>query len=456
MAYRVAWYITKNPAIRVLYVSSTANLAIKQLKFIKDILTSKTYRRYWPEMINEDEAKREKWTESEISVDHPARSDEYIRDPTVFTAGLTTNVVGLHADVICLDDVVVADNAYTEDNRAKVRTQISYLASIASADSEFWGVGTRYHPLDVYNDLITQRIEMFDDDGQPLESEPLWEVWTAQVEDRGDGTGSYLWPRQQRGDGKWFGFDQRVLAVKRASYLDKTKFKAQYYNDPNDEESSPIKREMFQYYDPGLLKEYNGFWEYSERRLNVFASIDFAFSTSKESDYTAIAVVGCDKLHNYYILDLSHFKTDRIGDYFAEILRLHTKWHFRKLRAETNVAQKVIVRDIKDNYVRPNGLALSIDEHRPSSRDGAKEDRINANLQPKYQNLQMWHQRGGLWELLEEQLVQQNPAHDDLKDAVSTCMEICVAPTFARQRVSPQKLASSGYEAPTRFGGMSI
>src|SRR5690606_27491827 len=71
VAYRVAWEITKNPAIRVLYISSTSNLATKQLKFIKDILTSPIYRKYWPEMIHADEQKREKWTETEISVDHP-------------------------------------------------------------------------------------------------------------------------------------------------------------------------------------------------------------------------------------------------------------------------------------------------------------------------------------------------------------------------------------------------
>src|SRR5574339_373025 len=33
IAYRVAWEITRNPAVRVLYISSTANLAEKQLGF---------------------------------------------------------------------------------------------------------------------------------------------------------------------------------------------------------------------------------------------------------------------------------------------------------------------------------------------------------------------------------------------------------------------------------------
>src|SRR5215472_3600021 len=68
-----AWEITRNPCVRILYISSTSQLATKQLKAIKDVLTSETYRLYWPEMVLEDEAKREKWTEREISVDHPLR-----------------------------------------------------------------------------------------------------------------------------------------------------------------------------------------------------------------------------------------------------------------------------------------------------------------------------------------------------------------------------------------------
>lgn len=449
VAYRVAWEITKNPTVRILYISSTANLATKQLKFIKDILTSDIYKRYWPTMVNEDEGKREKWTESEFSVDHPLRKAEAVRDPTVFTGGLTTSLTGLHCDIAVLDDVVVKENAYTAEGREKTRQQYSLLSSIEGANAMEWVVGTRYHPEDLYFELASMAVDQYNEDGEVVGTEPLYEVYEQQVEDRGDGTGKFLWPRQQRYDGKFFGFDQNVLAKKRAQYLDKIQFRAQYYNDPNDQASAAITRDMFQYYNPQYLSRSSGRWFYKERSLNVFAGVDFAFSIKEAADFTAIVVVGVDSDKNYYVLDIERFKTNKISEYFARILKMHTKWDFRKLRAETTVAQGVIVQDLKDNYIRHYGLALSIEENRPK---GVKEERIEAVLQPRYDNRQMWHDRGGNWSILEEELVQQNPAHDDIKDCLAAVVEICVAPSD--QRLSQRPHLANVLSHP-RFGGIS-
>ena len=79
VAYRVAWALTKDPTLRVLYISATANLAEKQLGFIKGILASDTYRRYWPEHVNPEEGKRTRWSNSEIMLDHPLRKKENVR-----------------------------------------------------------------------------------------------------------------------------------------------------------------------------------------------------------------------------------------------------------------------------------------------------------------------------------------------------------------------------------------
>ena len=94
VAYRVAWELTKDPTLRILYISATANLAEKQLSFIKGILTSEIYRRYWPDHVHAEEGKRTRWTNSEISLDHPLRKQENVRDPSIFTGGLTTSLTG--------------------------------------------------------------------------------------------------------------------------------------------------------------------------------------------------------------------------------------------------------------------------------------------------------------------------------------------------------------------------
>lgn len=452
VVYRAVWELTKDPTLRILLISSTSNLAIKQLKFIKDILTSDVYRLYWPDMVEKEDTKREKWTEREISVDHPKRKDEAIRDPSIFTAGLTSNIVGMHCDIAILDDVVVQGNAYTEEGRDKVKDQYSLLSSVETVGAKEWVVGTRYHPSDLYYDLVQMEVDQYDENGEKIGSAPLFEVKEHSVETAGDGTGEFLWPRQQRSDGKWFGFDYKVLADKRAQYLNKTHFRAQYYNDPQDTDSSPIKRDQFQYYDQNFLNQRDGHWYYKKERLNVFAAVDFAFSTAKQSDWTSVVVIGVDNQLNYYILEIDRFKTNQPSEYFKHILKLFEKWCFRKIRAEVNVAQTVIVKDLQENYIRKYGLSLAVEEFRPSRWQGSKEERIYAVLEPKYANKQIWHYRSGNCQVLEEELIFTNPAHDDVKDALASAIDFAVPPTnLFKMKTNNNNV----FEYHSRFGGVA-
>lgn len=455
IAYRVAWEITRRPWIRVLYISATSNLAEKQLKFIKDLLTSKVYQRYWPEMINPIESEREKWTNGEISVDHPRRKEEAVRDPTIFTGGLTTTLTGLHCDIAVLDDIVVGDNAYTEEGRGRVRAQYSLMSSIEGAEAEEWVCGTRYHPKDLYSDMMEMMETLYDENGEETGEEvAIYEKFERQVEDRGDGTGEFLWPRQQRSDGMWFGFDRTILAKKRAKYLDRTQFRAQYYNDPNDPGEMRINRNKFQYYDKKFLEHDGPNWYYSGNKLNVFASVDFAYSTSKRSDYTAIVVLGVDKNHNYYILEIDRFKTDKISEYYEHILDLHVKWEFHKIAAEVTAAQQAIVEELKASYIRPNGLALSVVPVKPTRHQGSKEERLAAILEPKYDNNAVWHYKGGNCQVLEDELISTHPAHDDCMDALATAIELSVPPIGRQSRDRQTNQGNVIYNS--RFGGVSF
>ena len=451
IAYRVAWEITRNPAVTVLYISSTANLAEKQLKFIKDILTSTTYRRYWPNIVNEDEGKRSQWTLSEISVDHPLRTKEGVRDPTIFTAGLTTSITGLHCNIAVLDDVVVQENAYSKEGREKVKGQYSLLASIETTDACEWVVGTRYHPGDLYNEMLEMSADIFDSDGEIVSQEPIYEIFQAEVEDVGDGSGTYLWPRQQRKGGRWFGFDQNILAKKRAQYLDKTQYRAQYYNNPNDPDNEKIASDYFQYYDKRFLSCSFGTWYMGRKALAIYAAIDFAFSLSSKADFTALVIIGMDSEGNIYVLDIYRFKTNRITDYFDTIVESYHKWGFRKLRAEVTVAQEAIVEEIKDR-IRKNGLGFSVDKYRPSKVEGTKEERIHATLAPRYENHSVWHFTGGYCQDLEEELKQERPKHDDLKDALASA--VAIAKPHMKSHTERGERPKVVYNA--RFGGVAV
>lgn len=443
-----AWMIMRHPEITILYVSATAELAIAQLYDIKNILASDVFRKYWPEYIHPDEGKREKWSSTAVMVDHPIRKKEGIRDATIKAAGLTTNTAGWHADVICADDLVVPENAYTEDGRESVKKKASQFTSIRNAGGFTLACGTRYHPSDIYATWKEQVAEEFDDKGEFLGKAAVWEIKEFAVET----DNVFLWPRAVRQDGKAFGFNLNTLSRIKSEYIDRVQYYAQYYNDPNDPESERMGREVFQYYNPRYLTREGSRWTYNGKKLNLYAAVDFAYSLERAADYTAIVVIGIDADSNIYVLDIDRFKSFKVIDYFERIKILLSKWGFKKLQAEITAAQKVIVDSIKD-YIRKEGLRLSVIEYRPSKVEGSKEQRIAAALEPRYEDYKMWHFEGGWIPVLEDELVQARPAHDDVKDALASAVTIAVPP--ARSSSDKMKDFITQAARSSRFGGFT-
>jgi predicted phage terminase large subunit-like protein len=441
-----AWMVMRHPEITILYVSATAELAITQLYAIKNILDGNAFKKYWPEYINPEVGKREKWSATKIIIDHPKRKEQAIRDATITIAGLTTNTTGWHADVICADDLVVPENAYTEEGRESVSKKASQFTSIRNAGGFTIAAGTRYHPSDIYYVWRNQITELYDPQGEPAGKELVWDIKEYAVEE----DGIFLWPRVVRDDNKMFGFNMSVLARIKAEYSDRTQFYAQYYNDPNDPDSNRIGREVFQYYNPKLLRKDGSVWYFNGNKLNVYAAVDFAYSLSKEADYTAIVVIGIDSDGNIYVLDIDRFKSFKTIEYFQHIVALHSKWNFRKINVEVTAAQKTISESIKD-FVKKNGLRLTIEEFRPSREQGSKEQRIAAVLEHRYENGEVWHFEGGWTQILEDELILSRPPHDDIKDAMASAVSVAVPPArSAKSRVADFLLGPS---PTTRFGG---
>ena len=452
VAVYTAWRITKDPATSIIYLVSGEDLGMGQMYAIKGMLTCDTYRALWPEMIEEDEGRREKWSAWAINVDHPARKEAATRDNTLILKTVKSNFTGLHCDEIMYDDVVVPGNAYTETGRTEVRRAVSQSSSVLNPGGRIVAAGTRYHPRDAYHNFKEEIIPQFNEDGEIVDEVPAWDIFEFKAEDRGDLTGNYLWPRTKSPKtGKWYGFDTKVLATIRAKYYslgERAQFHAQYYNEPNDPESARLESDKFQYYDRKHLKLVDCDWHFQDRKLNVFAAVDFAFTDGTKSDYTAIAVIGRDFEGNIYVLDLDQFRTSKYDEYYKRILEIHRKWELRKIRVESNTGANLIADYIKQK-IREEGLRLTLDSKATTAKSGAKEQRIAAILEPRYENGDIWHFKSGLTLELEEQLVQERPPHDDLKDALAAAVEISTPPSRHSQR---KKIAN--IKAHPRFGGV--
>lgn len=448
-AFLTAWEIVRDPATTIIYASATAEKAEEQLRFIKDILTSKIAFRYFPGLIHPEEGRREAWNKTYIIIDHSLRKTEGVVDSTVMTCGLEKTITGKHCKKLVLDDIVVPENN-TEQGRKDVNSWAAQAASITSANSTMFAVGTRYHPRDAYQMMIDMRanVPVTNEEGEVvIEPEDMFLVSIADVEVDGD----FLWPRQQRKDGMWFGFNERILARKRAVYEaanEITQFYAQYYNDPNDKTTSPIARELFKYYDRKDLDYVGGVWSVDNVPIYVYAAIDMAAGIGETNDYSVLIVGGIDVKGNRYVMDIKRFKTAKISKMLGEILESYKKYTFKKLRIESVSGFRLVAEDLAESLY-DKGIRIPIDFYIPPNTD-AKAVRVNGILEPLYQSSAIYHYRGGNCQVLEEELVSIAPLNDDTKDAWAMCVDLMTLPVM-RRRTSTRKVVNFH----PRYGGVN-
>jgi hypothetical protein len=455
LACYAVWRITYSPWITIVYLSAGEDLAKDQVYAMKNMMTSDTYRRYWPEMLKRDEGQREQWSAFSFNVDHPERKRRGIRDHTIIVKTVKSNAIGLHCDLLLPDDVVVPQFADTAVGRAEVSRSLAQYTSILNPGGEIKAVGTRYNPEDAYQDMIDADYPLWNQEEQQFEGRAqLWDIFERESEDNGDGTGNFLWPRVYDPEtGEGYGFDAQILAIIKADYESKgqiEQFYCQYYNDPNAINLQTISRGSFQYYDRKNIRPVGGSVYYGEVKLGVFAAMDVAWTVSDKADYTAIAVIGVDHDNNVYILDLAQFKTTNFAEYYDEVIHLHYKWGFRKIRVETNAGGTFVKQEL-ERFIRQNGNQLSVEGKPTVKAQGAKPERHAATLEWRYDQKKVWHYRGGLVPDLEDQIILTKPRHDDLVDAFVAAIEISKPP--GKRVTSPTTFIEENVYYDTRFGG---
>jgi len=454
LAVYAVWRITYEPWITICYLSAGEDLAKDQIYAIKNMLTSATYKKYWPEMLKDDEGQREQWSAYSFNVDHPERKRRGIRDHTLIVKTVKSNAIGLHCDLLLPDDVVVPQFADTATGRSEVNRSLAQFTSILNPRGEIKACGTRYHPEDLYQSYLDTFYKVWDEhEGRFTGSAKLWDIFQRQVEDKGDGTGNFLWPLQRNPDtGDAYGFDVQTLAIIRSEYESKgqlVQFYCQYYNDPNAVDTQRISRGAFQYYDRKNLKVTGGVTYYRNTKLSVFAAMDVAWSESGTSDYTAIAVIGMDAEANIFILDLIQFKTTSFAEYYDEVINLHYKWGFKKIRVETNAGGAFVKQEL-ERLIRQNGNVLTVEGKAVVKTAGNKRERKGATLEWRYADKKIWHYKGELNTEFEDQVILERPRHDDLCDAFVAVIDIAKPPG---KRTETTRVMETNVVYDRRFGG---
>jgi predicted phage terminase large subunit-like protein len=385
--------IIANPNVRILIMNATWQMAVDFLSEIKNHL-QKNERLL--ELFGDVTEGAEEWAADRIKL---KRTDFNIKGPTVQAAGIDSNLVGSHPDIIIFDDVHGRDNVATREQIEKVKLRYKDAVDLLEPGGQFIVIGTRWCEGDLYDWIL-------DKDNQVSKSFDVMikKAYTGDVETGVDFKS--LWPEK---------FTQEEL-LKRLHEKGWYEFSAQYLNNPVPPEDADFKREWFQYYD---REDYKG-----ANHKNIM-TIDPAISLEKEADFTAMTVGGIDSFSNIYIKDLVR-KRMKPNEIINTIFSLYALWHPTLIALETVAYQKALSYALTDE-MRRRGVSLPIYEI--SSQDRGKDQRIRG-MQPTYMNKKVYHPKNHpLTPYLEEELLTfPRGKHDDMIDSESMLFDFLSPP----------------------------
>jgi len=334
------------------------------------------------------------WTKTEIRV--ATRTKVGGKEPSIQVSSLGTTKVGLHYDLLILDDLVSNSNIHTHEQITKVIDYYKYLLSIADPGAQIVIIGTRYHFGDLYGHILDNEVDNFDiitrgaynDDGSLYFPTRL--------------TAEFL-EEQKKSQGSWI-------------------FSCQYMNQPIDAENQVFRQEWLQYY------------ETVPATLNYFMTIDPAGTTAKRSDFTAILVIGIDCENNIYVIENHQLKVsqaDWMDLVFREVIKYNMHVDGGAVSLETNALQRTY-KYAFDFEMEKRKVYFAIVESKPTGNSGSKEARIRA-LQPFFERGKIFYKRD-MHSLIDQTLRFPKGRHDDQIDALKDVLPIMFPPERGKNK----------------------
>ena len=377
----VQW-ILSFPDIRILFLTAAKDLAIG---FLDDLKTCFLVKLDIPSFMNiffsefcltEDAFQKMNMFEFLT----PQRKIER-KEPTVLASSIESTLSGFHFDVIKADDMVSNANSETEEQCKKVSKNFYINRKMLMPFGYLDYIGTRYHDMDHYGDLLDKNVGEF-----KKENGPCWELSENQS------TGFKVlvgkaWQPKPGFEGKPFlDLQENEVFLLFPEHLSFRFLRQEYARDEISAESqyqqNPRQRITTTFDKPLLTKctvpftqiPYNG---------PISITWDFAFSKKKGRDYSTASVAIHDERGRIFVVDLvrSRFQPTALA---KAVVDLAMKWKYpfiigiEDAAGSQFLAPTIMLEAQKTGDERVIAVCSKIDWFPPDQQKDAKQTRMAA------------------------------------------------------------------------------
>jgi len=392
--------IVKNPNIRVLIASEEFNTA---MKFLEEITGHLEENPVFKDLYGDLKGKKTKWSQKEIVV---ANRTLWRKEPTITCAGIDVTKVGLHYDLIIIDDPHSAKNITTREQIEKVKTWYRLVLSLLDPGGKLIIIGTRWHYDDLFGWVIDKERER-----KTLGKKKRYHI---KIERAVREDGSLLWPERLSNE---FLEDTKL---DQGPYI----FSCQYQNEPVDDDFATFKKSWVKLYKPEDLPKH----------VRNFTTID-PMRDEEGNDFCAIVTCSLGPDWKAYIREVVRAKMDEY-DTMENIFQVYRKYKPEKIGFETVAWQKSYLKFIKAEMLR-RGRKLPIVELKTDTRV-TKRMRIRSMIPYWRSGLflipgsNLTDLEPGIAHLVDELLRYPRVTNDDCVDALAYQDQLFKRPTVTR------------------------
>ena len=364
-----AWMVGRDPKLKIIQATHTAELAIRFGRKAKNLIDSENYRKIFKTALQEDSKAAGRWETS--------AGGEY------FAAGVGGAITGRGADLLIIDDP-----HSEQDAMSKVSLERAYEWYTSGPRQRLQPGGkiilvmTRWSTKDLTGALVANQKEAKSDQWHVVEFPAIMDH-------------EPVWPEYWKLD--------ELEKVKAA--LPVTKWNAQWMQQPTSEEGAILKREWWQEYEGDDIPQI----------YHVIQSYDTAFLKKETADYSAITTWGVwypseDSGANLILLDAIKGRYE-----FPELRRVALE-QYRYWNPETVIIE-----------AKASGLPLTYELRKMDipvmnftpSKGNDKHARVNA-VAPLFESGMIWAPKQKFAEeVIEECASFPYGDHDDLVDSTT-------------------------------------